>query len=77
MKVDSSNTDINTNLNIRSCQSPAAPFCQPPSTRRATLLSQQVQPSGVLCRWSDGLELYHCLITSGTQRSALTVSSHA
>ena len=35
----------------------AAPFCQPPSTRRATSPSQQVRPSGVLCRWSDGLEL--------------------
>ena len=43
--------------NVRSCQSPAAPFCQPPSTRRATLPSQQVRPSGVLYRWSDGLEL--------------------
>ena len=43
--------------NVRSCQSPAAPLCQPPSTRRATLTSQQVRPSGVLCRWSDGLEL--------------------
>ena len=43
--------------NVRSCQSPAAPFCQPPSTRRATLPSQQVRLSGVLYRWFDGLEL--------------------
>ena len=43
--------------NVRSCQSPAVPFCQPPSIRRARLPSQQARPSGVLCRWSDGLEL--------------------
>jgi len=43
--------------NVKSCKSPAAPFCQPSSTRHATLPSQQLRPSGVLCRWSDGLEL--------------------
>ena len=63
--------------NISSYRSPVVPFCQPPSTHCAMSLSHQVRPSGVLCRWFDGLSGTHCLITSGTQRSALTVSSHA
>jgi len=52
-------------------------FHKPTPTHRTSLSTQHkgrgLRPSGVFDRWSDGLELTHCLTSSEIRRVVLTV----